>query len=203
MNYKEYNDYEILNYINDADQNAIDLMYKKYEPLIISTAKKMFRNNKNTGFELSDLVQEGMLGLQDAIDTFNENAEATFYTYAAICIKRKMLSFITSANRMKKKVLNDAISLDITDESGDNKNIEYLFKNDDINPENILIGEESQNELFKMTSNKLTDNELQVFELKVNGFDYKEIAQILDKTPKQVDNTLQRIKLKLKKELNK
>jgi RNA polymerase sporulation-specific sigma factor len=201
MNYKEYNDYEILNYIADADQDAIDLMYKKYEPLIYSISKKMLNCNKNIGLELNDLIQEGMLGLQDAIDTFNTDEETTFYTYAQTCIKRKILSYIISANRIKKKALNEAVSIDFTDDTGENKNIEYLFKNDNINPENILINEETQKELYEIAANKLSKTELQVFELKASGFNYKEIAEILDKTPKQVDNTIQRIKLKLKKEI--
>lgn len=201
MNYKEYNDYEILNYIADADQDAIELMYKKYEPLIYSIAKKLMKNNRSTGFELNDLIQEGMLGLQDAIDSFNENQDATFYTYAKTCIERKILSFIKSANRMKKKILNEAVSLDFTDEGGVNKNIEYLFKNESVNPENILIDDESQKELFEQVKDILTDSELQVFELKASGFDYKEIAKMLDKTPKQIDNTLQRIKKKLKEKI--
>lgn len=199
MNYQEYNDNELLAYIAEKNEDANQIMYKKYQPLIEKMAKRMYQYVPNTGLELSDLIQEGMLGLSSAIETFRESKETLFYTYATNCIKRKMISMVISATRMKHKILNDSISIEATDSDGNMVNIDYLLKDDKENPEKILLNDEYKNELLKLANSHLTNFEVQVFELKINGFDYREIAEILDREPKSIDNALQRIKTKLKK----
>ena len=159
----------------------------------------MFGYCKNTGLELNDLIQEGMLGLNLAMNSFDEERDASFYTYAKMCIERKIITQIVASRRLKHKVLNDSLSL----ESTDGNNIEYVFDrsltDNSYNPEEILFNAEDEKDLVKEVGKVLTDFEIQVFELKINGFDYKEIAEILDKDIKAVDNALQRIKLKIKK----
>lgn len=200
--YKDYNDYELLNYISENSEEANNIIYKKYEPLIRNIANKMIQYLNNSGVEIGDLVQEGMLGLSKAIESFRETKETLFYTYAKTCIERKMIDLVISTRRLKHRVLNNSISLEFTDEEGNEKNIEYLFKDNSDSPENILLDDEFKEELFFKASKVLTDLELQVFELKVNGFDYREIAEILDKDIKTIDNALQRIKPKIKKIIN-
>ena len=196
MNYKDYNDYELLDYIAENNEDANNIMYKKYEPLIYKTAKRMYKYGKKVGLELNDLIQEGMLGLSKAIDTFDENGETMFYTYAKICIERKIISAVVVSSRNHQKVLNESISIDAAF-----SDLEYAFKNDTSNPEKILINEEKLNELKAKANDCLTDFELQVFDLKASGFNYKEIAELLDKEPKAIDNAIQRIKNKLKNEV--
>lgn len=199
MNYKEYNDYELLHYIAENNEEANSIMFQKYEPFIHSTAKKMMKYTHNSGLELNDLIQEGMLALSDAIHNFSEHHETIFYTYAKTCIERRMLSTIIASNRLKHRILNESISIESTNDNGEITNIEYLLKNNEDNPENIILTEEYEEELLKAAKKNLTQFELQVLELKINGFQYKEIAEILDKDPKSIDNALQRIKGKLKK----
>lgn len=198
MDYQEYNDYELIQYIAESNEEANNIMFKKYEPLIIGIAKKMFKYSSKYGLELNDLIQEGMLALSDAITTFSDQKEAIFYTYAKTCIERKMISLVISSNRLKHRILNESISLESTNEDGEIINLEYLFKDDRDNPENILLSEEYEKELMKKAEKILTSFEIQVFELKLNGFDYKEIAEMLDKESKSIDNALQRIKNKIK-----
>lgn len=198
MDYQEYNDYELIQYISENNEEANNIMFKKYEPLILGIARKMFKYGSKYGLELNDLIQEGMLALSDAISTFSDQKEAIFYTYAKTCIERKMISLVISSNRLKHRILNESISLESTNDDGEITNLEYLFKDDRDNPENILLSEEYERELMKKAEKVLTAFELQVFELKLNGFDYKEIAEMLDKEPKSIDNALQRIKNKMK-----
>lgn len=197
MEYEEYNDYELINYISEDSEEANDIMFKKYEPLILNIAKKIYKYASKYGLEQNDLIQEGMLGLSDAIHTFKDNKEAIFYTYAKTCIEHKMISLVISSNRLKHRILNESISLEGTNRTGEATNIEYLFKDDRKNPENILLSEEYEKEIVQKAEKILTPLELQVFELKINGFDYKEIAEMIDKEPKSIDNALQRIKHKL------
>lgn len=203
MDYKEYNDFELLNYIAEKNEEATNIMYKKYEPLIANISRKMIKYVNGSGLEINDLIQEGMLGLSSAIDSYDSVKDASFYTYAKTCIERKIISLIVSTTRLKRKVLNESISIEATDENGEKINLDYLFIDEKENPVNKLLSDEYEQELYEIVKNVFTGFEQQVFELKINGFDYKEIAEILDKDAKSIDNALQRIKSKLKKELQK
>lgn len=192
--YKDYNDYELLNYISENNEEANEIIFKKYEPLIISLSKDMIKYAKNNGIDINDMIQEGMIGLSNAINTFKDSKETLFYTYAKTCIKRKMIDLLISTNRLKNKALNSSISFNLDDE----KDLFYLAKDETTNPESILLKTESEEEIKKFANKELSSIELEVFKLKINGYSYKEIAEILDMNPKKVDNTLQRIKNKLK-----
>jgi len=201
VNYKDYNDNEILSYINEANEEAIELIYEKYKPLINKIATNLFKKYcKNTGLDISDLTQEGMLGLNGAINHYKENKEVLFYTYAKTCIERKIISSVIAANRQKHKVLNDSISFEI--DLDNNINLEAFFGDTEYNPENIVISKESNDELLSKIENVLTNVELQVLQLKLDGFEYKEIASVIDKDVKAVDNAVQRIRQKIKKIIN-
>lgn len=197
MEYADYNDYELLEFICEGNEEANNIIIKKYIPLINSIASKMVKSCNNNGIDYNDLVQEGFIGLNYALRHFVEEKNNTFYTYVKTCIERKMLSFLQSSNRLKHKVLNDSLSFDNDDNMLD-KILTDVFDN----PEVILENIESENELLKRVKKKLAHFEEQVFELMVNGFDYKEIANILDKDKKAVDNAIQRIRIKVKEAIN-
>lgn len=199
MDYTSLNDYELISYIQENNEDANNLIIKKYEPLINSIATKMINHCPYLGLEKSDLIQEGMIGLNHAIGYFNEQKDITFYTYAKTCIERKIISVIVSANRLKHKNLNESISFDTADEG----TIEFFLKDDSTNPETIVVNQEEQNDIISRVNSKLTDFEKQVFELMLSYFTYKEIAKILEREPKQIDNAIQRIKIKVKEILKK
>ena len=200
MNYRSFNDNELLSYICESNEEANTILFKKYEPLINSLAHKMFKYCKNSGLEVNDLIQEGMLGLNLAINHYDEQKDTTFFTFAKKCIERKMISMIMSTKRLKHKILNESLSLEgnINDSDSIGLNIISDSKND---PELVIINNEEEAELINRIKKRLTDFECQVFELKICNFNYKEIAEILDKSPKAIDNALQRIKAKAKEEL--
>ena len=196
--YDKYNDYELLSYISECNEDATDILLKKYEPLIISTAKKMLKGMENFGLDINDLIQEGRLGLLNASETFIESKDTLFYTYAKTCIERKMYDLVKSTRRVKYKILNESISIDI-DDKGEYKALDYLLKDETENPEQLLLNEEEKKELKNIINSKLNDFEIQVLELKLKGFENKEISEMLVCDYKKIDNTLQRIKQKLKK----
>ena len=202
MNYRDYNDYELLSYISEKNEEASEVLFEKYRPLILATANRMLGYCKNTGLELNDLIQEGMLGLNLAMNSFDEEKDTSFYTYAKMCIERKIISQVVSSRRLKHKVLNDSLSLENTDENNTDYVYDKSLTDNSYNPEEILFNGENEKDLVKEVSDILTDFEAQVFELKINGFDYKEIAEILDKDIKAIDNALQRVKRKLEKYLD-
>lgn len=201
MNYRNYNDSELLSYVNESEE-ANEIIYKKYEPLINSLARKMYKYCTNSGLELNDLIQEGMLGLSNAITHFSEQKDTTFYTFAKTCIERKIISTIVSTKRLKNRILNESLSLDSHDEDN-SVGLEVFISDNENNPERLIVDNENESELIKTIKLSLTDFENQVFDLKISNFNYKEIAEILDKKPKAVDNALQRIKIKVKEQLKK
>ena len=113
-----------------------------------------------------------------------------------------MISAAIAARRQKHKILNDSLSIESTDEEGNNI-CEYLLSDDKSNPETMLLNIEREKDILNKASHILTDFEIQVFELKINGFNYKEISEVLDRDVKAIDNALQRIKTKLKKNIKK
>lgn len=194
MNYKDFNDYELLDHIYSCNEDANEIMIYKYRPLTVNLAKKLIKYC-NGGIDLNDLIQEGLVGLNEAINSFREDKETNFGTYAKLCIERRMYSLVKSTRTYKNKILNESISLENEDEN----NIDRFLIDNRTNPSEMVEENDYQEKVLIELNNQLTDLEKQVFELKKNDFNYKEIAEILDKDPKVIDNTIQRIKAKLKK----
>lgn len=198
--YRDLNDYELISYVSENNEEAKELIFKKYEPLIHDRARKLFKYCKNNGAEENDLVQEGMIGLNDAIKTFQESKDAMFYTYALKCINSRIISYIVKLGRLKNKVLNSSIFLEQNQQDESNSFGKNLADNS-FNPEEILMNEEKKNEILEIIDRVLNDFEKQVINLKINGFKYKEIADILGKDVKLIDNTIQKCKNKIREEL--
>lgn len=197
MDYKDYNDYELLDFISEGNEDANDIMIKKYTPLINSFSNRMLKYCGNNGIDFNDLKQEGFIGLNDALKTFSEQKNCTFYTYAKKCIERKIISALISSNRLKHRVLNESLSFD-----AEENYVDKLLKDENNNPLVIVENIEIQESLLNNVKNILTDYETQVFELLITDFNYKEIADILGKSPKAIDNTIQRIRFKVKDIIN-
>lgn len=198
MNYRDLNDNELLSYVSESE-SALEMIYKKYEPLIHKSANKMYIYCQNTGLDLNDLVQEGMLGLNQAINSYKDNKDTMFYTYAKTCVDRKIISLVISATRQKHKILNSSLSFEKEFDDNENSKLENIIKDNKESPEELLINNENADELVKLIKATLTEFEQQVFDLKLNDFNYREIASILDKDAKAIDNALQRIRQKAKK----
>ena len=196
--YDNINDYDLLDKVSD-NEIATEKLFEKYRPLINKIANKAYYKNKKSGLELNDLFQEGMIGFSVALNTYNDNKEASFFTFARMCIIRKILSSITSSKRQKNLILNESISVENI--SNDSNQKEKIFQDNNSNPEKILITGENIREIMNDIEKDLTNLEKEVFELKTAGFSYKEIAELLEKSPKSIDNTMSRIRVKTNKYL--
>lgn len=196
--YENLNDYELLDQVAD-NEFATETLFEKYKPLIYGIAKKAYYTHQNTGLEMNDLIQEGMIGFSIAINTFDDQKKTTFFTYARTCIMRRVNSTIVAANRLKHQILNESISVEILDSETNTDN--QILSDTKNNPEILLIENENVLEIKKIIDSELTEFEKKVCDLKTSGFDYKEIAEILNKTPKSIDNAFSRIKAKIQKSL--
>lgn len=194
------NDYELLSYIYSESEEAHEILLNKYKPLIINISQKMLSFCKNSGVELNDLIQEGLIGLNDAINTYNDSKDVPFGVYAKMCVERKIKDFIKTINRQKNKILNESISFENDDE--DIKLDKFLIDKSN-NPLELVLNDEWEKQIINKISKDLTDFEKDVFKLKKEGLDYKEIALKLNVDSKKIDNALQRIKQKVKKIIEK
>ena len=196
MNYKELNDNVLIYLAKENNEDAINLLHKKYQPLINKKCNKYYKYVKNKGVDLADLTQECLVGFEESINNFNPIDNVSFYTFTNVCMDRQLMTEIKRVNRDKNKLLNEAIPLETIDNEKDLNLIDYLQDNTD-NPELGLLEEAEYQELYNKIAKNLTRLEESVFELRIQNFSYKEIADILDKDIKSIDNAVQRIKIKI------
>ncbi len=179
----------------EGSETAEEILREKYKGLVRMKAKAYFI----VGAETEDVVQEGMIGLIKAIRKFDPEREAGFKTFASTCINNQIIKAIRKAEREKNQPLNDAISLN--DQVGGKE--EGLTIGDILRaslsdePEEMLIYEESLSQLGELSKKTFSPLETQVLRGKIQGKSYQEIAAELGKSPKTIDNALQRIRKKI------
>lgn len=187
-------DEELIRILHEGDTGVIDFLMEKYKNLVRKHAKVMFIQ----GADNDDLIQEGMIGLFKAIRDYDENHEASFQTFARLCISRQILTAIENSRRKKHVPLNSYVSLYANDEDGEETLIGSLATLAQSSPEEIVLDRERVELLMEKIMGVLSPFEGQVFRLYLVGMDYTEIARTLGKEEKSTDNALQRIKRKIR-----
>ena len=186
----------ILN-IKKGDQASLNKIMEKYKSLVYARAKSFFI----VGAEQEDLVQEGMIGLFKAIKGFDCDKDATFKSFADLCIRRQIITAIKASTRQKHIPLNSYLSLNKSafDEENDREVIEQLDLDTIPDPLETITKKETYKSLNIKMSEILSDFEQQVFNEYLNGESYVQIANKLNTHSKAVDNAIQRIKKKVEK----
>lgn len=197
--YKELSDEELITRYMDGDSAVVDFLMDKYKYLVRSQAGNMFL----LGADHEDLLQEGMIGLFKAIRDYDPGRDASFQTFARLCISRQIFTAIEASNRHKHAPLNSYTSLSETDSMQYREIRERLVEMTAIeSPETMMIDKENMAQLEKLLTAELSTMEKQVFDLYFIGMSTREIAAILGRTEKAADNALQRLKGKLRKIFN-
>jgi RNA polymerase sporulation-specific sigma factor len=196
LNYINLNDYELFYLIEDSSikDEIINIIYKKYKTLIYKIAKKFVK--ANSCIELDDLCQSGMVGLMYAINNYNPNRDVLFFTYASRCIKAQIIKYVISSNSKKQSILNNSISLDY--QNNDDLPIKEYIADPNVDLYCSIINGEDYLKFLKF-KHSLNFNWSCVLELRINGFKYDEIADLLDINKKSVDNIMRAIRQRLKK----
>lgn len=195
---------DVIKIAQAGDDNAMTFLMEKYKSLVRQKVRPLFL----IGGDKDDLVQEGMIGLYKAICNYIPEKEASFKTFAELCISRYIYSAIKVSNRMKNKPLNTYISIYAPALSVNSDSNESGFMIDqeleiaERNPEDIVISRESTEAVLEQLFKNLSKMEAQVLKRYLDGMTYQEIAANMNKTPKSIDNALQRIKTKLSKQRN-
>ena len=199
MDYKEYLDSELCSMISENNEDAKDILYKKYKYINDLIIKKYLLSAMKVGIEYNDLYQEALVGFSDALNSYNDAKEASLPTFITLCVERKLQNTIIKASSEKNTMFLKALSLDYQSTSDESPLKEVISDNHKNDPLYNITNDEEYRELINKIENELSNNENEVFTLLISGLDYITISKQLDKTPKQIDNTIQRIKTKVKK----
>lgn len=190
--YKQYTDEELLKLLRAGDQQVMDYLIEKYKPMVRKKARVLYL----VGGDQDDLIQEGMIGLFKAIQDYCEGKEAAFQTFAQLCVDRQLYHAIQSSNRRKHQPLNAYVSMHGEEWEAEEQTI---FQQ---SPETLLIDRENVYQIEMEIRKTLSKMESRVLEMYLKGNNYLEIAEQLNKTPKAIDNAIQRIRKKVKLVLN-
>lgn len=202
----EYSDYdqatdeELIDRLRGGEEPVMDYICDKYKHLVRSKAKSMFI----LGGDSEDLIQEGMVGLFKAVRDYDSGRDASFYTFADLCISRQMYTAVQASRRKKHIPLNTYVSLygaAVEDNPEEHSLLDALADRSGRNPEEMVLDRERVAYLENVIENKLSPFEKQVLDLYLTGMSYTQIAKVLGRDEKSTDNALQRLKGKIRKQL--
>jgi len=195
------NDNELIMLYREDDEDAKNILFYKYKFIIDILIKKHIKIINALNIDMQEVYSECTVGFSDGLRSYQDDKDTTLPTFITLCIERRLNTLLKKYNREKYKVIHDSYSLDYFYEQFKRPLIEILTdtKNE---PLINMTEDEEYKELVNEIKRTLSIKENKVFDFMIKGFNYQQIAKLLDNSPKQIDNTIQRIKLKIKNILN-
>ena len=199
VSYGDMADEDIVALCRTGDAVAVEYLLNKYKNFVRSKARSYFL----IGADHEDIVQEGMIGLYKAIRDFRPEKLSSFRAFAELCITRQIITAIKTATRQKHIPLNSYVSLNkpLYDEESDRTLLDVCAEGHSANPEELLISQEDLQGIHQKIDEVLSSLEQEVLSAYLDGKSYQEIADMLGRHVKSIDNALQRVKRKLEKYL--
>lgn len=192
--YQNLSDEQLIEQLREGDKSIMDYILNKYKPLVLGKANAMYL----IGGDTDDLIQEGMIGLFKAIRDYKVEKETSFFHFAELCITRQLYSAVEASNRKKHVPLNTYISF-YTKSSEEGKSLAETLPTDAMDdPEQLMIDQENVRMFWEGLKKRLSGMEREVLDEYLSGLNYRQIAEKLGKTPKNIDNALSRIKSKIR-----
>lgn len=192
-------DEELILRQRDGESEITDYIMNKYKNMVRSKAKAMFI----LGADRDDLIQEGMIGLFKAIRDYDSGRDASFYTFADLCVSRQMYTAVQASRRQKHVPLNNYVSLYSSSQVQTEGEETFLFhalsRGMEDNPEKLMIDRENLSSLESTIGKELSSFEKEVLDLYITGMSYSQIAKVLGRDEKSTDNAVQRMRWKLKR----
>jgi len=179
------------------DEDALGELFNHFKPKVIAISREYFL----IGAEFDDLIQEGMIGLYKAIAVYDETKNHSFSAFASLCIHRQLQNAVKNANRKKNNPLNSYLPIKYYDGSSSSEEdnvLKLVIVDDNSDIEKNFIDQEINTIVISKVKNLLTNEQFYILKQFLNGDSYSLIAQRMNMTTKQVDNTLQGIKKKLR-----
>lgn len=199
--YEQCTDEELIDRLRGGEEGVMDYICDKYKNLVRSKAKSMYI----LGGDNEDLIQEGMIGLFKAVRDYDCGRDASFYTFADLCVSRQLYTAVQASRRKKHLPLNTYVSLYGPPGGPRDKEeadlLDSLEDRAERSPEELFIDKERVEYLETAIEKELSSFEKQVLDLYMTGMTYSQIARVLGRDEKSTDNALQRLKSKIKKML--
>lgn len=200
QDYGKYADEELIIRLREGDNGIMDFIMEKYKNMVRNKAKVMFI----LGADNEDLIQEGMIGLFKAIRDYDTGRDASFHTFADLCVSRQMYTAVRASGREKHIPLNTYVSLYAGTVDGEEDGspvslMDALQTDSGKSPEELLVDKESLEALENAIEESLSTLEKAVLDLYITGMRNAQIARVLGKDEKSTDNALQRVRTKMKK----
>lgn len=198
--YDNMSDEDLISYIKSGDKYALDYLLEKYKELVNMKVSRYYI----VGAEKEDIIQEGMIGLYKAIKSFEIDKQASFKSFANMCIERQLITAIKSSNRQKHIPLNSYLSLNTAayENEEDTELIDIFDSNTTEDPLDTITKKEYYKTVEDTIDKSLSKFEKQVLEKYIQGESYVDIANKLDAPVKSIDNAIQRIRKKAVKNIN-
>ena len=181
----------------DGSREAEEALVRRYSGLVRSCARPLFL----AGGDSEDLLQEGMFGLIKAIREYEPGHAASFCTFAETCIRRRLYSVLRAAASGKHLPLNQAVPLD-TSFFDANLSLFGALRASSADPEELIIDRDRVAEALESTRKQLSEFEAKILGLYLDGLSCQEIAKAVGKSPKSVDNAVQRVRRKAARQLS-
>lgn len=193
--YEQMTDNELVLLANDGDDFAMETLIARYKNFVRAKTRSYFL----IGADRDDIIQEGMLGLFKAIRDFDDTKNNSFRTFAELCVTRQIITAVKTATRLKHTPLNNYVSFNkpVYEDETEKTLLEILNNRLELDPEEIIINREKLEETEQNIKDSLSKFENTVLNLYLSGKNYQEIAILLEKPAKSIDNALQRIKKKI------
>ena len=198
MNYEDYSDSELYSMVCESNEDAKDILFAKYKYIIDIVIKKYAFTAMKYSFEYKDLYQEALVGFSDALISYQEDKNTSIATFITLCVDRRLQNAVRKAGRIKNKILLESLSLDHVYEQYEIPLKEVISDHSVNDPLVNITKDEEFDELLLFIEKSLSASEFEVYKLLVSGLSYQEIAKVLNKQPKQIDNAIQRLKSKIK-----
>lgn len=193
--YRDKSDDELLLLVRGGDSDAEEYLIRKYKDAARTRAHLYFM----MGGDREDIVQEGMIGIFKAIRDYDPDKQASFHTFVELCISRQIITAIKQAGRMKHSPLNTSVSLSrpVSEDENGSTLADTLSSDSNTDPETMLLLTEIIDYVTSQDSKVFSDMEMTVWMEYIRGKSCSQIAEEMGKTPKSVDNAIQRTKRKI------
>lgn len=180
------------------NEDAKNELYLKYKYIVDIFMHKYHNIATSLNIDLNELEGEAYLSFSDALNSYQKDKNVKLSTFISLCVDRRMKKVLKKYSTEKARMLNNTYSLDY-DYNEEGTTLKDLIQDESISdPLNTIENNENYEELIKKISDSLSDFEYEVFEYYISGFDYQTIATLTEKEPKQIDNTIQRLKHKIR-----
>jgi len=196
----EFSEEELAFMVSENNEDAQDVLFDKYSYIIDIILAKYKKSIYALGLDYYEVKQDAMVAFTDALVRYSAEKESSLPTFISLVVERKIQNCIRHADTTKNKIQNEAYSLEHEYEVF-KRPLEEIIGDNSKDPLTKMENDESFTELKKKINESLSPFEKDVYNLIINGFNYQDIAKILDKDPKQIDNTIQRIRNKIKEML--